>query len=88
MGDPISFDNMDVSLSTNFQENLERPRPETPFRMLIMGDFSGRANRQVETDGSDIGQRMLFKVDRDSDEKVMEKMAVSIRLCPAGKERR
>lgn len=49
-----------------------------------MGDFSGRANRGVETDGSDIGQRMLFKVDRDSDEMVMEKMAVSIRLPAAG----
>ncbi|WP_319410074.1 type VI secretion system contractile sheath domain-containing protein [uncultured Desulfosarcina sp.] len=84
MDDPISFDSMDVSLSTNFQENFEKPRPDTPFRILIMGDFSGRANRGVETDGSDIGQRMLFKVDRDSDEKVMEKMAVSIRLRVAG----
>lgn len=84
MHDPITFDSIDVSISTDFQERHEKPQPETPFRILIMGDFSGRANRGVETDGSDIGQRTLFKVDRDDDETVMAKMAVSVTLQAAG----
>ncbi len=83
MADPITFERVDVSMSANLGESRARPRADTPFTILIMGDFSGRANRGAETDGSDIHQRKLYRVDRDNDEAVMEELGVSICL-PAG----
>jgi type VI secretion system protein ImpC len=84
MHDPITFDSIDASMYTDFRESREKPQPEIPFRILIMGDFSGRANRGVETDGSDMGRRTLYKVDRDNDETVMSKLAVSVSFRAAG----
>jgi type VI secretion system ImpC/EvpB family protein/type VI secretion system ImpB/VipA family protein len=84
MGEPITFESIDVSLSTSLKNNREKPQSDTPFKLVIMGDFGGRANRGEETDGSDIDQRKLFRVDRDNDEAVMEKMNVSVRLQTRG----
>jgi type VI secretion system protein ImpC len=84
MADPIRFDNIDVSMSSNPAETHGKPQSDTPFNILIMGDFSGRANRGIETDGSDLDRRRFFKVDRDNDEAVMEKMNVSVRLQTVG----
>ena len=65
-------------------KTVTEPQTDTPFKILIMGDFSGRANRGVETDGSDLDRRRFFNVDRDNDEAVMEKMNVSVRLQTGG----
>src|SRR5438309_8870964 len=35
--------NINVGLSTNLQATDAAPDAQTPFRILIMGDFSGRA---------------------------------------------
>lgn len=56
------------------------PVAETPFRMVVLGDFSGRGNRGRQGDGGDIARRKLNKIDRGNFEEVMEKLAVTLSL--------
>ena len=86
MADPITFESIDVSMSIHPEGARSRPQTDTPFKILIMGDFSGRTSRDLETDGSDIGGRPLYPVDRDCDEQVMEKMGVTVHIPSAGPE--
>ncbi len=84
MADSIKFESVAVSLSTGEDSVSAKPAPDTPFRILIIGDFSGRTNCGRETGGADIESRQLFAVDRDNDEMVMEKLGVALRLPVAG----
>ena len=40
------------------------PDPETPFRILIMGDFSGCANRGIFDPCAALAQRLTHLADR------------------------
>ncbi len=61
------------------------PDSETPFRILIMGDFSVRTNRgNYETAG--IAKRKPLLVDRDNIDEVMARLNVEIKLPILGKE--
>lgn len=84
MPDPITFESVDVSMSTHPKERRARSQTEIPFKLLIMGDFSGRANRGLATDGSDIINRRLYAVDRDCDDAVMEKMGTAVHIPSSG----
>jgi len=53
----------------------EMPRSETPFQLLIVGDFSGRANRALHAPLS--GRRPL-RVDCDSLDDTMAQMGVAL----------
>lgn len=80
MADNMSLEGIDVSLTAYPGAQPSQQRHDTPCTVLIVGDFSGRANRGVETDGADIQLRALHRVDRDNDDSVMEKVGVSLRL--------
>ena len=41
MAKPISFEKLEVSLTSNMAEPIGQVTEETPFHMLILGDFSG-----------------------------------------------
>src|SRR5260370_10313052 len=56
------------------------PVAETPFRMVVLGDFSGRGNRGRQGDSGDIARRKLHKIDRGNFEEAMEKLAVTLHL--------
>ena len=56
------------------------PVAETPFRMVVLGDFSGRGNRGRQGDSGDIARRKLHKIDRGNFEEMMEKLAVTLSL--------
>src|SRR5439155_11255790 len=60
--------------------SIPSPVAETPFRMVVLGDFSGRGNRGRQGDSNDIGRRKLHKIDRGHFEEVMEKLAVTLNL--------
>ena len=47
-----------------------RPRSDTPMRLLVMGDFTGRGNRGVESP-ADVAERPLVAVDVDNLEQVL-----------------
>ncbi len=51
MATPISFGKLDVSLTSDMAEPIGQMTEETPFHMLILGDFSGRANREATDPG-------------------------------------
>jgi type VI secretion system protein ImpC len=57
-------------------EPFPLPDSDTPFRILLMGDFSGRASRGI-CDPSLRGRRPVF-VDRDNFDSVMEKLGVEL----------
>ena len=52
MAKPISFEKLEVSLTSDMAEPIGQVTEETPFHMLILGDFSGRANRQANDPGA------------------------------------
>jgi len=84
MSKPSSF--ADVELDVNPGPKLQQQpvEPETPFRVLILGDFSGRANRGVfETR---LGSRRAIPIDRDNFESVLEKLRPELIFPLAGEQ--
>jgi type VI secretion system protein ImpC len=57
------------------------PEPDSPFQVLIMGDFSGRASRGVVE--PILGRRPLF-VDRDEIDNLPARLGVDLRLPLSG----
>jgi type VI secretion system protein ImpC len=76
---PKPFDFGDVNLSAGGEESGSRPLPETPFCIAILGDFSGRGNREL-SEPSTIGTRRAILVDRDNFDEVLSKLAPALAL--------
>jgi type VI secretion system protein ImpC len=81
MKKPISFGSIGIELVSSMDEARARPTQDTPFRICILGDFTGLASRRVV---EPLKNRRLVPVDRDIIDTVMEKMKVSLRLESAG----
>ena len=58
-----------------------KPEPDSPFQVLIMGDFSGRASRGIVE--PIVGRRPIF-IDRDEIESLPAHLGVELRLPLAG----
>lgn len=71
---------MQIDLEEKTESSL-LPDSELPFRILILGDFSGRAHRGIG--GPGLAGYTPIRVDRDNFEAVMSGMRVEISL-PAG----
>src|SRR5579864_1787438 len=73
------FSRSSVHLDVMAEESpaQEIPRSETPFQLLIVGDFSGRANRALHAPLS--GRRPL-RVDCDNLDDTMAQMGVALNL--------
>jgi type VI secretion system protein ImpC len=65
---------------TEKERGHARPDRDTPFRILVFGDFSGRASRGILTKGA----RRPIAVDRDNFEDLLESLDVKLRLPMAG----
>jgi type VI secretion system ImpB/VipA family protein len=66
----------------------EKPKGPQPivhkqFRILVMGDFSGRSNRELMETGEAVSGRKTHAIDSDSFERVMQKIKPEIRI-PVG----
>ncbi len=77
---PKAFDFGGVNLTAGGDSADARPSPETPFRIAILGDFSGRANRGI-SDAKTIGKRRAVPVDRDNFDEVLSRSGAEIRLA-------
>ena len=86
MSEPISFGKLDFKLVASMDEPGGRPEPETPFRILILGDFSGRANRGL-SDSRALARRSPLLVDRDNLDEVISRLGVEIHLAMGGPDR-
>ncbi|HVX66550.1 MAG TPA: type VI secretion system contractile sheath large subunit [Bryobacteraceae bacterium] len=65
------------------QTRPEEVGPERPFRVLILGDFTGRASRGVFE--PELARRPVF-IDRDNFEQVLAKLHPALRLPVPGSE--
>ncbi len=78
-----SSDRLDFKLVDSMEEPSGKPEPEAPFRVLIMGDFSGRANRGLSS--GPLSRRKPVLVDRDNFDEVMSRLGIEIHL-PMGEK--
>jgi len=76
---PRPFDFGGVNLTAGEGSAGARPKQETPFRIAILGDFSGRANRGI-SDAKTIGKPRAVLVDRDNFDEVLSRSGAAIRL--------
>src|SRR6266446_7325532 len=58
----------------------DRPDPETPFRMLVLGDFSGREHRGISQTSSALSSRRPISVGADNFDSAMSKLGVELHL--------
>lgn len=77
---PESFDFGGIHLTAGEDNGGARPSEETPFRIAILGDFSGRANRGI-SDATTIGKRRAVPVDRDNFDEVLSRSGAEIQLA-------
>ncbi len=84
MEKPISFAELDFKTVASMDETRSKPEQETPFRICIMGDFSGHANRDTADSSSPPGNLRPIAVDRDNIDAVMEKLGVEMHLAVSG----
>jgi type VI secretion system ImpB/VipA family protein len=66
-------------------EPIPAPRAESPFRIAVLADFSGRQNRGAIGSSREIAARHLVRVGRDSLDDVMAKLGVELKL-PVGED--
>jgi type VI secretion system protein ImpC len=78
---PTSFAKVEIETGER-SEPAERPDSETPFRIAVLGDFSGRENRAV-LDARLQGRKPVL-VDRDNFEDVMARLAPEVHLPLGG----
>jgi type VI secretion system protein ImpC len=80
---PSSF--AQVEIATGEQtESIERPEPDSPFHIAVLGDFSGRENRGV-LDAKLHGRKPIL-IDRDNFEDVLAELAPELHLPLGGPE--
>src|SRR5579864_7697046 len=77
---PNAFDFGGVNLTAGGDGSGARPSAETPFRIAILGDFSGRANRSV-SDAKTIDKRRAVLGDRDNFDEVLSRTGAEIQLA-------
>jgi type VI secretion system protein ImpC len=80
MPKPISFGTFDFNLVASMDDARGEVEPGSPFRILVLGDFSGRASRGVFDPHAALAARKLHPVDRDDLEDVMAELGVKLRL--------
>jgi len=86
MAKPISFGKLECEIVASMDATRLAPSPDTPFCILVMGDFSGRADRGLFEPGASLAERRLRRVDRDNIDEVMAALGVEIRLPLSGED--
>jgi type VI secretion system protein ImpC len=86
MSEPISFGELDFNIVASMEESKGMPDPETPFRILIMGDFSGRENRKLSEFDDALAGRQPVEIDCDNLDEVIAKLSPEINLALGDKD--
>ena len=80
---PISFGSLEFNLSSTMEGTPARASEDTPFRLLVMGDFSGRAGRGANRSAAALADLRPIKVDRDTIEALPAKLGAALSLTLA-----
>ena len=84
MSEPFSFGGIETHLVSRGAEFDARPEAEEPFRVLLVGDFAGRASRGGPVEAGELSARRPVLVDRDNLDDVMRHLGVRLRLAAGG----
>ncbi|HEY0546743.1 MAG TPA: type VI secretion system contractile sheath large subunit [Pyrinomonadaceae bacterium] len=79
---PDTFSVEEPEVIATLEESPRLAEPDTPFRIALMGDWSGRSNRKLSAEKFEAREPML--IDRDDFDEVMARLGVSLRLTVAG----
>src|SRR5262245_54270576 len=77
MADSLTFGKVELVASTEEAPAVAEPISETPFRILVIGDFRGRSNRGP---GEGLAGRRPVRVDRDDLDQVLAGLGVELHL--------
>lgn len=83
MSTPISFGKFDLHAVSSLGDPSAAPEPDEPFRIAVLGDFSGRSSRGLCEPESVAGRR-LHAVDRDTFDELLAKLGTALRLPMPG----
>ncbi len=75
-----SFGKIDMGVAETTED--ARPDRDTPFRILLLGDFSGRGSRGI-ADAPGLARRRPVAIDRDNVDEVFARLGVEVGL-PVG----
>jgi type VI secretion system protein ImpC len=77
---PKAFDFGSVNLTSGEGTLSARPVSETPFRIAILGDFSGRSNRGI-SDAKTMAESHPLLIDRDNFDEVLSRVSPELDLA-------
>jgi type VI secretion system protein ImpC len=86
MPDRHSFGEIHLDVTAGREKIQTKPASETPFRIAILGDFSGRGNRKLIEIGEAMANRRPTLIDRDNYDAVFSKMSPHFDLLVGGKD--
>jgi type VI secretion system protein ImpC len=69
-----------LDISAGRDRSAAQPLDDTPFRIALLGDFSGRASRGASESGPSLVKRPAWAVDRDDLDRVMAELRPTVRL--------
>jgi type VI secretion system protein ImpC len=75
-----SYADVQLDVAAGPERSTEEADSETPFRIVILGDFSGRANRGLLETGEALANRSPILIDRDNYDTVMRKLSPQLHL--------
>jgi type VI secretion system protein ImpC len=84
MARSFSFGRIELVASTEEVGDPAEQVHETSFRIAVLGDFSGRANRGLLEGGPGLSSRRPFQIDRDDFDRVMDDLGVELHLLVPG----
>src|SRR3954469_7515076 len=79
-----SFGRIELVASTEEVGDPAEQVHEMSFRIAVLGDFSGRANRGLLETGPGLASRRPLRIDRDDFDRVMAGLGVELRLPVPG----
>lgn len=83
MAESISFGEINLDVEAGRARQRPTRRPETPFRIAVIGDFSGRSNRAAAGREQGAAPKPVL-IDRDNLDEVLEKLGTRLALPLSG----
>ncbi len=83
MPDRNSYGEINLDVTGGREKFSQNARSETPFRVALLGDFSGRGNRKLVEIGEALANRRPTLIDRDNFDSVFAKISPHLEI-PVG----